>query len=207
MGRTTPTMAFILSICIAAGCNSIIDAGEPTVVPPEDTDPPDDGQGGSGGVAAPICGDGKQQDGEQCDDGNDDPNDGCDACVRPCGTNPEVQDPDSGHCYRISDAEVASWEQANLNCEAWGGSLVSLESPDELTFVQNRVTLDSWTGARAAAPGEDMFAWPSGEAAIFDPEPEGDGDCIKLGGELLEFTRDDCEAALHFVCERGAASP
>jgi cysteine-rich repeat protein len=208
MGRSALGLGLFLSICLAAaGCNGILDAGEPVVVPPEDTDPPDDGRGGSGGDPdAASCGDGKLQELEQCDDGNDVPDDGCDACVRSCGVKPEILDDSSGHCYRVSEMEALPWEQANLACEAWGGSLVSIESLDELVFVQTRVTVDTWTSARATATG-GTFVWLSGEAAVFDPEPEGEGDCIKIRGELLTFAREDCGEELEFVCERGTANP
>jgi hypothetical protein len=51
------------------------------------------------------------------------------------------------------------------------------------------------------------FEWLSGEAAVFDPEPEGDGDCIMIDGEFLDYVRVKCMVELQFICERAAATP
>lgn len=205
MANKTRSLGVFLAMGLAAGCNSILDVGEPTVVEPEDVDPPDATTGGADGGS--VCGDRMVQQGEQCDDGNDDPNDGCDACVRDCGVSPEFLHEDSGHCYRISGDDLQTWDAVAEPCAAWGGELVSLETPEELLFVKNRVTVDTWVGARANPPGGSSFFWLSGEEVMFDPALEGQGDCVKIGGELLEYVKEDCTTALHFICERAPAGP
>jgi cysteine-rich repeat protein len=188
-----------------AGCNALIDAGPPdvtggAVVGDED--------GESGAAIEPLCGNGKVDPGEQCDDGNDEASDGCFECKLGCGPKPELKDTLTGVCYRLEQAEEKTWDQAATACEIWGGTLAAVTTGDELAFVQQHVTKDTWIGGFDPA-GAASFEWVTGEPwelDAFSTEPVVDehAACVLIDGAKLGFRRDNCKLAQRYLCERAA---
>jgi cysteine-rich repeat protein len=197
-------LAFFL--LLAGACNGILDVGDPDVQGPEDERRTRDsaaGAGGSGEKDEPTCGDGAIQQGEECDDGNTSPGDGCDACVVECGIAPEFKDETTHTCYRHGGQDVEeTWEDAEARCEEWGGALAVLTTTDELALVQVHIRADTWIGGRG---GEDGLTWVTGEpwefASWAPDQPAGEG-CVAIEGDLAVFVLRDCSAALRYTCER-----
>jgi cysteine-rich repeat protein len=186
----------------ALGCNQIIGADPPTV---EEGSAQNDPSGQA--LPAPVCGDGVIGWMEECDDGNQTPGDGCDACKIECGPAPEVLDTASGHCFRFSTAgEAKSWDDARTSCTDWGGDLASLNSADELGLVQVRVTADTWIGGRQSGGG---FGWSDGEPWSYEPwapdQPSADGNCVQMDGPSTSFRVAACDQSAAFACERAPA--
>jgi cysteine-rich repeat protein len=208
------------------GCNTLIGAGAPEEGSPQDNaidkDPP-------GSPAASVCGNNALEAGEECDDGNDDASDGCVQCVL-CGLFPEHLDDRTGHCYLV-EGEVAAmpnglmegmtWEAANTDCEAWGGTLVVVSSADEHNLLQHFAmhfadkmsqdlsAIDFWVGATKTGPSADAVTWVVDELADFEvpwtsneeaSEPSGG---VALDGSALGFAvEEDPSISLPYFCER-----
>ena len=201
----------MLGCTASVGCNAVIGADEPAATNEKPSNDDDDRDGGHGetsddaGGEAPICGDGKIQFGEQCDDADDDPDDGCHECRVVCDSVDEYLDP-SGHCYFLDrTATPLGWTDAEAECEAWGATLAVITTSLELSAVQTRARETAWIGGRDAE-NDGTFEWVNGEAWEFESwapeEPSGDGRCIALQGESGSFAVRDCDDALRFLCER-----
>lgn len=187
------------------GCNNLIDAGDPQVVEEpggdEDGDPP--------AAEEPFCGDGVIDAEEQCDDGNEVPSDGCHQCRLGCGPFPEALNTVNGSCYLLQLAEKRSWEAAEADCEAWGGTLAAITTLDELGFVQEHLGSDTWVGGLDPG-GPGPFEWVTGEAWTLDvedtfttpPVAYGYDTCLLIDGDALGFRQEECNTAAGYVCER-----
>jgi cysteine-rich repeat protein len=137
--------AALVAALAATGCNSLIGAGAPETIgddAPTDVDPNDPGPPGA------VCGDGKREGAEECDDGNAESHDGCVQCMT-CGPIPtsldepfEHFDDRTGSCYLVEGQnptgfmQVTSWDGANAHCVTWGGTLVVVSSSDEHNVLQ-----------------------------------------------------------------------
>jgi cysteine-rich repeat protein len=183
---------------VLAGCNGVLDVGEPTVI----ADPGDVEEEPGGPI---VCGDGVVEGEEQCDDGNATAGDGCGACIVECGPAPELEEPTSHVCYRLGLDQPKDWEGAAQACTDWGGTLAAITTSDELAFVQNRIQDATWIGGRA---GNDDFTWITGEPWGFAPwapgRPAGGG-CVHLAGDLGGFEDGECAELLQYLCERAPA--
>ena len=124
----------------------------------------------------------------------------------------------NGKCYARFNTQVA-WLQAQQNCVAWGGNLVTINDAAEQTFVHGLAGATSfWIGMndRAAEAGTNQtsanWVWASGETPTYKQwmggEPDGNGadpidDCVFLsvpsGGVWRDF---DCNATAEYVCEK-----
>jgi cysteine-rich repeat protein len=140
------------------------------------------GAAGAGGRTE--CGNGVVEGGEQCDDANPTPDDGCDACT--CS----FYVPASTHCYVMLTGDSWTWDEAEQACPA-GWQIASLETLEERDailplFLANPEA--TWIGGNdKAAEGE--FVWESGEPWTYgtgdpwhggEPNNVGDEDCIEL---------------------------
>jgi cysteine-rich repeat protein len=205
-GGTAIARAMVVSAAMA-GCNAIFGADEPVVVRDEPVDR-DDSQPQPDAVderpTSGECGDAILQVDEACDDGNLVPGDGCDdACQVECGMAPEFEDEASHHCYLFGGAGSAiGWEAAAAACAEWGGMLAAITSADELAFVQNRVTADTWINGRLGS-GES-YHWGTGEPWEFESwAPGGYGaPCVLIDGDHLAFSSAECDTVLRYLCER-----
>jgi cysteine-rich repeat protein len=105
------------------------------------------------------CGDGVQQELEECDDPHDATCVGCFKCKGP----DEVADPASRHCYRriAGQGKEREWSGARASCLAWNGDLVGISSAAEADFLKTKFN-DMWSGANDIAD-ECSFNWVNGE--------------------------------------------
>lgn len=169
-------------------------------------------QGGS--TTASSCGDGILDAGETCDDGNDMTGDGCAACDIECAAD-SIQDPVSGHCYRLFTA-ASNQPNAEANCQAWGGApglghLASIGSQSENDFVAPLVAADTWIGADDFG---GAFAWIDGTPYSFEnwqlgePNHPGVEHCMFMDAEA-KWHDHNCGDATRpaYLCERTAGTP
>ena len=173
--------------------------------------------GAGGSTANPGCGDGELDITlEQCDDGNRDAQDGCDAvCQVECTG---WLEPDSHHCY-LHIPTSATWAQARSGCQALapGFDLVGVSSQAEHDFLVTELPAASGPLIRIWLGGTDidargMFEWVNGEPWGFtawdDPEPSNSGGiehCIELWNvhQVWLWNDVDCGLTLStgFLCE------
>jgi cysteine-rich repeat protein len=139
---------------------------------------------------SPNCGDGTVQDdeGEQCDDGNDDPDDGCHECRRHCGNGrieralgeecePRLSSP--GHC-----SERCKWLAVcgDGNVDASAGE--ECDPSNGVTCVECRFRSPDCDGSGG---GPSSGCGGSGGG--------GAGECVPQGTELVQNGRFDSDAA------------
>jgi cysteine-rich repeat protein len=138
------------------------------------------GQANSGGlggqpVLPPVCGNGIPQAGEECDDGNMDPTDGCDQCVVDCQTiRPgSTKSPYNFHCYEFVDRST-NFDAAQTHCSMLTslmgitGHLITISSVDENQFALTlAINHPIWIGASDnksdTDPSSGPFQWVTGE--------------------------------------------
>jgi cysteine-rich repeat protein len=166
---------------------------------------------GGGGSVAP-CGDGDLDSGEQCDDANQNPGDGCEQCAVVCAAAGEILDPVSLHCYLVTAIQQA-WPDARLTCMTWGGDLVVIGSAGEQALLQPGLAGTHWIGISDSAL-EGTFTWVSGEPVSYTNwvagEPDDAGgvqDCGQIRGPIADYQWSDgqCDTLLRSICERPPA--
>lgn len=172
------------------------------------------GSSGGAGGAGPVCGDGKIDANEECDDANLIDADGCTTCVIDCEAAAK-KEPTTGHCYRFYP-DAKTWPLADADCGAWGGApglghLASISTATEQTFVEAlRPTVSAWIGARDTVT-EGTFEWLDGTPFAFTSFAPGKPDgatvqnCLFMRGDNDGWDDNQCGTALPFVCERIAA--
>ncbi len=150
------------------------------------TDPGDGGEGpGAGGAPEeppvpdkPVCGNGKIEAGEQCDDGGAAGQDGCEACKVVCShfgqgalTSADY------HCYVGFDE--ADFAGAVADCTKRGAHLVTITNAEENALVRKLVNTSKLIGGfedvAANEKGTGTYGWVTGEAMSYqnwaDTEP------------------------------------
>lgn len=153
---------------VAAAAGTASDAGAPN---PLDSA----GAAGAGGEPLPepaVCGNGKLEAGEQCDDGGKTDGDGCSPeCQVVCSDfGEDVVKSDDLHCYAGYDE--ADFEGAVAACQQRGGYLVTIGSETENALVRELVRTSKWIGAfedvslTSQLAGE--YVWVSGEPFSFE---------------------------------------
>lgn len=169
--------------------------------------------GGGGGGAMGVCGDGIVDPGEECDDANGEPGDGCDFCFIECEA-AAVKEPTTGHCYRVFAAAL-TWADAEANCKAWGGAmdlghLVSIGDAAEQQFVAGLITENAWIGGDDMAK-EGTYVWTDGTPWTYEhfaPNEPNDTtveDCIFMRADG-DWDDHDCAYKWpSYVCERRGA--
>ncbi len=169
------------------------------------------GAGGEGGSPA-SCGDGVVDVGEQCDDHNASPGDGCEECQIVCPDAGAVLDTATNHCYWLS-TQTVSWNTASTSCPA-GSHLATITSQNENDFIQGSFvipTIGAWIGG-SDTQTEGTYVWVTGEPFGFtfwepnEPSNSGGGpgeDCIELtAGAPADWNDDGCAKHQVFLCER-----
>jgi cysteine-rich repeat protein len=167
----------------------------------------DGGAGGSAGAGGSpgTCGNGVLEDGEECDDANALPGDGCTGCVA-CKGEGDFLDPESWHCYTYVTGAKKSWSEARAACKARGGDLAAISTPGEHDFLEPKTTTDAWLGGTDEVT-ECVFEWSNGEPWYpnwYAGEPNdflNEEDCVSLYGSG-KFRDVDCQIALDYLCER-----
>jgi C-type mannose receptor len=116
----------------------------------------------------------------------------------------------AGRCYRATSASL-TWAEARMDCLAWGGDLVSIESADEDSFVGALLDESVWIGASDQTT-DGVFTWADGSAIVFgnwgtaQPDAFPGPDCVEKRQEVGEPWYDQpCANAESHVCERALA--
>jgi cysteine-rich repeat protein len=120
-------------------------------------------------VTRSVCGNGAREGREECDDGNANPGDGCEAsCKLTCGSGTGADrstvDLVSGHCFAAYDAVHHSYQETAALCAGFGGHLptITSASEDAAAFSAVRTGDQPWLGGDdIAATGS--FTWTTGE--------------------------------------------
>jgi lectin-like protein len=114
---------------------------------------------------------------------------------------------EAGSCYRAVAAPLA-WMEARDSCVAWGGDLVSVDTPVEDAFVGGLLGVSIWLGASDIA-ADNVFAWANGRPLGFanwgasQPDAYPGPDCVEKREELDEPWYDQpCSSLNAYVCER-----
>lgn len=153
----------------------------------------------------PICGNDEIELGEQCDDGDDDDEDGCN---RKCKLTDRGCSFHSGRgsVYIYCDWNEVTWDEARQACENFGPFyLATINDQAENDLITRFIDEDTWIGLNDI-DDEGYFEWLDGEPLDYtnwndgEPNNDGDEDC----GEIYEsgFWNDlNCTNELAFVCE------
>lgn len=161
-----------------------------------------------------MCGNGKIEPGEQCDDANSIQGDGCFDCKVECSGNNMVLDPKSNHCYELI-ATPSTWDGARGLCQMWFGDLATITSPEEQGIIEAIAATDGWIGATDAAM-EGTWVWVTNEPFAYsnwnagEPNNSGTGEnCAELYGGMstapFKWNDGPCTAMLPAYCERAPA--
>jgi cysteine-rich repeat protein len=209
--------ASAMAIASPLGCHAVAGVDDfavsdtpPTVV----SSAASSGSAGAGGGDPGVCGDGRLDAGEECDDENLVDGDGCDAdCRIECSADPSMhQDPETRRCYYVSSGVVAQpWEAAGTMCTALGPGwdLAAASSRDERDYVLSLVPVQTilWTGGNDLV-NEGSYEWRNEEPWTNPPwdqkEPDnlGEQDCISVRADIeLRFQTRNCAEPVLFVCE------
>jgi cysteine-rich repeat protein len=190
------------------------------------SDDPEPSEGGAatdpGNVAEPVCGDGKREGDEQCDDAGHEGKDGCSAeCQVVCSDFDEgAKASEDHHCYAGYDE--ADFEGAQKNCVERGGHLVTIGSAAENeivnAFVNNSKFIGTFEDVALTSESPGTYQWITGEAMAFENWSGGQPDregvrCNQLASnercyEHCAYMRGDgtwadqrCDEADGYVCE------
>lgn len=164
---------------------------------------------------------------EECDDGGTEPGDGCSPtcdveCDCPAGSDcTAFENGTSHHCYAVVRSPDLSWDDANMACQTWGGTLAVLATQAEIDAVKSSLSSgdgDLWIGATDLVK-EGFFAWQNGEPWVypngnppweshFFPPNEPNGGTAENCAEIYDNGRlndEHCTDAHDFFCERPPA--
>jgi cysteine-rich repeat protein len=163
------------------------------------------------GMSGGMCGDGIVSAGEECDDHNATPHDGCTACVVDCSGSGTFKDPARHHCYRLVTSRM-TFAQALASCALAGEHLAAITTGAEFALVEAHVDakMEAWIGGNDMLK-EGTFVWTDGEPWGYAPWVAGapskspNRDCVALDAEDGGFNDEDCNKKLVALCERGAA--
>jgi len=129
-------------------------------------------EGGTGGTPTPpVCGNGKLEEDEECDDAGHEGEDGCRAnCQVVCSDfGADAVKSDAHHCYNGFDS--ADFAGAREDCVERGGHLATVSSSAENTIAASLVQNSKWIGALEDVglmqSGSGQYQWISGEPFVF----------------------------------------
>jgi hypothetical protein len=111
-------------------------------------------------------------------------------------------------CYRYVQL-AKTWTDAQADCQAWGGSLVSINSAAENALIDTiRARNTVWLGFNDLAV-EGTFVWVNGDPVTYTNwdggEPNnsnGVEDCAQMWRTKGYWNDGNCSFAYYFVCER-----
>jgi len=165
---------------------------------------------GGGSSSSAVCGDGIIQAGEECDDGSSNPHSECVDCIVQCNRTADVKDPKTFHCYWYDGITVANFDNAIAHCAGLrtNGTLATITSEEEFTFVEKTIAVKSetWIGAIMTTTGK--YRWVTGEPWDFSKWQQFYPDdskefaiCIALGNEGLHWLNTPCATERRVLCE------
>ncbi|XP_069583782.1 brevican core protein isoform X2 [Ranitomeya imitator] len=134
----------------------------------------------------------------------------CDINVDKCL---EDWDTFQGFCYKHF-YDRKSWEEAETHCREYGGHLVSIVTPEEQDFVNNKYQDYQWTGLNDRTIEGD-FQWSDGNPLLFEDWKQGQPDSYFLSGEdcVVMGWHDGglwsdvpCNYHLPYTCKMGLVS-
>jgi hypothetical protein len=127
--------------------------------------------------------------------------------VTPAPCTDGVTDGSNSVCYFVSTAPVV-WNDARLACDAWGGTLAEIDTPEEDAFVGTLLDADMWIGASDTVT-DNTYLWIDLRPVTFgnwgpgQPDRFPGADCVEKRQEPGEPWYDQPCNDLHpFVCER-----
>jgi hypothetical protein len=110
-------------------------------------------------------------------------------------------------CYRLLDV-LGSWEGARSSCQAWGGDLVEITTPEENALIAGEVDGSVWIGANDRE-NEGVMVWTSGaplQYATWAPaQPDnfqGEENCVESRVPDGLWNDAPCGGEKRAVCER-----
>ncbi|XP_073423254.1 brevican core protein isoform X2 [Dendrobates tinctorius] len=118
-----------------------------------------------------------------------------------------------GFCYKHF-YDRKSWEEAETHCREYGGHLVSIVTPEEQDFVNNKYQDYQWTGLNDRTIEGD-FQWSDGNPLLFENWKQGQPDSYFLSGEdcVVMGWHDGglwsdvpCNYHLPYTCKMGLVS-
>jgi cysteine-rich repeat protein len=143
-------------------------------------------------VPDPVCGNGKREGDEQCDDAGHDGQDGCDAqCQVVCSDfDDDAEASADHHCYAGYDQ--ADFEGAQKACQERGAHLVTISSAaeNELVdgFVNNSKFIGTFEDVELTSESHGTYQWITGETMAFQNWSGGQPD--RAGARCNEFANN-----------------
>ncbi|XP_066465187.1 brevican core protein isoform X3 [Eleutherodactylus coqui] len=134
----------------------------------------------------------------------------CDINVDKCL---EDWDTFQGFCYKHF-YDRKRWEEAETHCREYGGHLVSIVTPEEQDFINNKYKDYQWTGLNDRTIEGD-FQWSDGNPLLFEKWNQGQPDSYFLSGEdcVVMGWHDSglwsdvpCNYHLPYTCKMGLVS-
>ncbi|KAJ3611261.1 hypothetical protein NHX12_021277 [Muraenolepis orangiensis] len=117
--------------------------------------------------------------------------------------------PFRGHCYSFHSYELQSWAHASVKCLRTGGTLASIEDPEEARFIQQNLEIlkdesqSFWIGMYLNHKGETMWMdnsvvdytnWkPGGEKSQFT--------CVEVHSDSGLWSLNRCNRYRPFICK------
>jgi hypothetical protein len=99
-----------------------------------------------------------------------------------------------------------SWGDAEVACEAMGGYLASIGSPEERDLITANTVSDTWIGAREGGFTDDTVSWEAPSLACLTDwapnQPEsGSSNCVEIY-DNGQWDDRPCAELNYYVCER-----
>lgn len=160
-----------------------------------------DGMGGEPSEPSePVCGNGKREGSEECDDMGAEGQDGCNAdCQVVCGHfGEDAVESDDHHCYQGYDE--ADFESAQADCVQRGAHLVTIGSAAENEIVASFVASSKFIGAFEPIDemddSEGVYEWVTGEPFDYDnwQGDEPDRNASRCSGYSGAYCYSHCAA-------------
>uniref|UniRef100_A0A8C3LCY8 Secretory phospholipase A2 receptor n=1 Tax=Chrysolophus pictus TaxID=9089 RepID=A0A8C3LCY8_CHRPC len=137
----------------------------------------------------------------------------CPACFlaeRGCGTFWK-ENPATHVCYQFNPSAVLSWHEARAACQAQGGDLLSITSPEEQSYIRQLNITDTvlWTGLNQLEEGAG-WQWSDGAPLVFvnwradvSEDRPSENHCAVMSSKLKYGWKSYlCESGFPFVCKK-----
>ncbi|XP_042678556.1 secretory phospholipase A2 receptor isoform X2 [Centrocercus urophasianus] len=136
------------------------------------------------------------------------------AAERGCGTFWK-ENPVTHVCYQFNPSAVLSWHEARAACQAQGGDLLSITSPEEQSYISdlsrqlNITDTVLWTGLNQLEEGAG-WQWSDGAPLVFvnwradvSEDRSSENHCAVMSSKLKYAWKSYlCESGFPFVCKK-----